>query len=198
MTDEILTTGDTPTAGDNKVPNTPQRSTDDMFTQRQVNTIVKNNIDKELEKLEKQFGMPLDKVKSALETVTTWQQKYETEAKAHRETLLSREVAIQAGKLGIVDPDAAHKLADLSKVAIGEDGSITGVEDALKALAEAKPYLVQAGTPPVQQQKQQPPKITATNPGSTPRITADDLRKMSARDIAEMDQETVFAALQEK
>jgi hypothetical protein len=41
-----------------------------------------------------------------------------------------------------VDPDAALRLADLSEVEITEDGKVKGLEDALKALAEKKPYLV--------------------------------------------------------
>lgn len=41
-----------------------------------------------------------------------------------------------------VDPDAALRLADLSEVEITQDGKVKGLEDALKALAEKKPYLV--------------------------------------------------------
>lgn len=53
------------------------------------------------------------------------------------------EVARHAGKLGFYDPDDAAKLVDLSKVEYDEEsGTVTGVEDAVKALATKKPHLL--------------------------------------------------------
>lgn len=53
------------------------------------------------------------------------------------------EVARHAGKLGFYDPDDAAKLVDLSKVEYDEEsGTVTGVEDAVKALAAKKPHLL--------------------------------------------------------
>lgn len=52
------------------------------------------------------------------------------------------------------DPDAALKLADLSKVEVLEDGTVNGLTAALEALAKSKPYLLDEdknegeGTPP--------------------------------------------------
>lgn len=40
------------------------------------------------------------------------------------------------------DPDVALRLADLSKVEIGKDGTVTGMKDVLKALATSSPYLL--------------------------------------------------------
>ena len=40
------------------------------------------------------------------------------------------------------DAEAALRLADLSEVKIGDDGTVTGLKEALKKLSEAKPYLV--------------------------------------------------------
>lgn len=42
------------------------------------------------------------------------------------------------------DPKAALKLADLSEVEVDEDGDVTGLDEALKKLAKAKPYLVKS------------------------------------------------------
>ena len=67
------------------------------------------------------------------------------------------EVQLAAGKLGIVDPDAAVKLLDWSTVEYGTDGSPTNVEAALKALIAKRPYLAS---------QQQQPSIGATNPGT--------------------------------
>lgn len=47
--------------------------------------------------------------------------------------------------LGVVDLEAAIKLADRSKIKIGDDGTISGVEDVIKALQSDKAYLF--GTP---------------------------------------------------
>lgn len=69
-----------------------------------------------------------------------------------------------ASAKGFVDPKVAAKLIDRSKVAIGEDGTVTGLEEQLTALATASPYLVgnkQPGTP-------MPPSNPGNQPGNTP------------------------------
>jgi hypothetical protein len=55
--------------------------------------------------------------------------------------LLKAEVKVKAAELGIIDPEAAAKLADLSKVQVADDGIVTGVGEALEALLTSKPYL---------------------------------------------------------
>lgn len=47
----------------------------------------------------------------------------------------------QAVKLGFHNPEDAYLLADLSEVEVGENGEVSGVEAALKALVKARPYL---------------------------------------------------------
>ena len=58
--------------------------------------------------------------------------------------LISVEVRAVGAELNIIDIDAAFALMDKSGVAVGEDGSVTGVKEALEALTAAKPYLVKA------------------------------------------------------
>lgn len=58
-----------------------------------------------------------------------------------KQSNLNQAIQAQAAKLGIVDVEAASILLDKTKVTVNEDGSIQGVEDALNALVEAKPYL---------------------------------------------------------
>lgn len=48
-------------------------------------------------------------------------------------------------KEGVVDLDAALKLVDRSKIKIGDDGTITGAEDAFNALKTDKAYLFNGG-----------------------------------------------------
>lgn len=58
-------------------------------------------------------------------------------------------ITLEASKQGFADPDDAYTLADKSGVEIGKDGKITGVKEALEALAKAKPYLLKTnGKPP--------------------------------------------------
>ena len=70
--------------------------------------------------------------------------RFETTA---NERLIRGEVKGEAGAMGFVDPEAAYLLLDRSEVAIGDAGEVTGVKEALEALAKAKPYLVKATTP---------------------------------------------------
>lgn len=65
-------------------------------------------------------------------------------AKAAQDKILRYEVQLQAARLNIVDPDAAAKLLDMSQVSYDADGQPQGVEAALAALIDAKPYLVSA------------------------------------------------------
>ena len=62
--------------------------------------------------------------------------------------LISAEVRAVGTELHIIDIDAAFALMDKSGVKVGEDGSVTGVKEALEALTAAKPYLVKAAPPP--------------------------------------------------
>jgi len=43
---------------------------------------------------------------------------------------------------GIVDPEVAWSIADKSKMEVGDDGSISGMNEQLDGIVEAKPYLV--------------------------------------------------------
>lgn len=62
---------------------------------------------------------------------------------ARERTLILRyEVASRAAKLGIQDPEVAVLLLERSGDIKVEDGQVSGVDDALKALIKDKPYLV--------------------------------------------------------
>jgi len=53
----------------------------------------------------------------------------------------------EAAKAGATDPADVYGLLDKSKIEVDKDGNIGGVEDAVKALLEAKPYLKGEGKP---------------------------------------------------
>lgn len=63
------------------------------------------------------------------------QQRFET-------STIDNKIVIEATKLGITDLDAATKLLDRTGISINEQGEVSGVEEAVKALAESKTYLV--------------------------------------------------------
>jgi hypothetical protein len=52
-----------------------------------------------------------------------------------------------AQKNGVEYLDDAYKLADLSSIEVTEDGSVAGIDDVVKALVEAKPFLAAKAKP---------------------------------------------------
>jgi hypothetical protein len=56
--------------------------------------------------------------------------------------LLAKESGIRADAL-----DDAYKLADLTSAAVDDEGNVTGVDDVIKALIAAKPYLAESAKP---------------------------------------------------
>jgi len=61
---------------------------------------------------------------------------------AVNQRLIRAEVTVKGAALGIVDSEAAALLMDRSAVRVDEHGNVEGIEEALKALVAAKPYLV--------------------------------------------------------
>lgn len=92
-------------------------------------------------------------------------------AKLAQRTLQHRfEAAAQ--KLGVVDADAAYKLADLSAVEIDEDGNVTGIDAALADLKKTRKYLFGAPNGAIGSAGGNPPS------GSPGQLTAAKLRSM--------------------
>lgn len=88
-----------------------------------------------VERLEKQLAE-----KEAAELALT-DQLNEVKTQATQERI--RNAFVQAASANEVTyVDAALKLADLSAVEVGEDGSLTGVDDIVKALVADNPFLV--------------------------------------------------------
>ena len=85
-------------------------------------------------------------------------QKKATEMEARlREQAIKTAVIAEAAKLNIIDPEAAYALVDKTALNYSERG-VDGLDDAMKALVEAKPYLVR---------KPQTVKPNPTNPGAS-------------------------------
>jgi hypothetical protein len=60
---------------------------------------------------------------------------------ALREHTLRYETMLRARELGIIDPDAAYRLLDLSEVEYDESGRPTNIEKLLRELVRKRPYL---------------------------------------------------------
>lgn len=82
----------------------------------------------------KEQGKFEDLYKTANERATA----AETALKQER---INNAVTVEAAKLGVVDPSAAIKLLDQSGISVSDDGTISGVADAVKALQQTSPYL---------------------------------------------------------
>ena len=86
-----------------------------------------------------------------------------------RDGMLRSAVTLAATQAQFYDPEDAYRLADLSSLTVNDDGTVTGVEDALKALVKAKPHLVKTTT------NAPPPDVNAQNRGRTTVPTTDEL-----------------------
>lgn len=89
---------------------------------------------------------------------------------AANDRIIRAELKAEAAKAGMVDLDGL-KLADLSSVTIGEDGSVTGATELLAKLKEGKPYLF--GAPPAHSSQPNPP------PPAPDKVPPSDVRKMT-------------------
>ena len=96
----------------------------------------------------------------------------ETRAQAAEERMrtaaIRNAVVLAATRANFHDAEDAFRLADLEGVQIGDDGKVSGVEEALKALAKAKPHLVR-------QAASASGEINSTAAGRQTRPAADEL-----------------------
>ncbi len=93
-----------------------------------------------------------------------YQQQVETLQKTNRD--LALKVAFLSDNTHTWhDPSTALKLVDLDKVEIDGNGQVTGLKDALKALATSHPFLIKAEVK--QEEKQTPPGTAPGNNGTS-------------------------------
>lgn len=71
---------------------------------------------------------------------------------------INAKIQAAAMKLGAVDPEVVQSLIDRSVIKVNESGAIEGVDEAVKALLESKPYLKGTGSAA-------PTVGSGTNPG---------------------------------
>lgn len=87
---------------------------------------------------------------SEVEKAKKAQADAEARARATEERLrtaaIRNAVVLAASKANFYDPEDAFRLADLATVQVADDGAVTGVDDAIKALAKAKAHLVKVAS----------------------------------------------------
>lgn len=115
-----------------------------------LKTIEKKEADEREAKLleEKKFQELLAEKDQKISELTQNQQKM----------LLDSKISTAALKAGAVDTEAILKLIDRETITLNDDGTVAGVDEAIKTLLEAKPYLVGSA--------QQPTIGAGTNPGT--------------------------------
>ena len=137
-----------------------QAELDAMFSERakQAKSSAMNDVLKALgvEKLEDAKTLIADKRKSdelsksdadkVQEKISLLERTNTELTQKHKLMMAQYEVAITAAKIGIVDPDAAYRLIDHSKIEYGSDEKPSNVEALLKELVKQKPYLVGGST----------------------------------------------------
>jgi len=142
---------------------------DKTFTQADVDRIVQERLarvkteppadyealkaaKKELDDLKAKDQTELQAALAKIETLTVERDKVVAErdgaAGAVKELQLRNAVVAAAAKAKAVDPDDIWALLPKDAVTIGDDGQVTGAENAVKALLEAKPHLVGKTTVP--------------------------------------------------
>lgn len=114
-----------------------------------------------------------------LTELATQNQALEGQVKAAR---LEAAVSAAAGKLDIVDPDAAVRLLDLTGVTYGDDGAPENIDTLLAALLEARPYLRRPDPQPSVPQAGSPANPAKPTPQGAA-LTRDDLARMSPEQI---------------
>lgn len=149
-------------------PNPPAK----LFTQAELDAHIADRLKREREKYAdydalKTRAAKLQEIEDAQksaeeklqEQLTALQQQTEKAKADRRDAVLRSAIVAAAAKAGMTDPADAYSLLDKSKIEIKDDDTVTGIEEAIKALVESKPYLVKSAPG-----RQTPAPTSPTNP----------------------------------
>ena len=135
------------------------------FRQSEMDAIIHDRLERERKKFADydtikseldQLKADADKRKKAEMSEIEKLQSELSEAQQERENAVARVLELttrtaierEAAKAGFHDPSDAYALLDWDEFEVQDDGTVKGVEDAVKRLAEAKPHLVKSETLP--------------------------------------------------
>ena len=142
-------------------PTTTEPTTEQTFTQEQVNRMMAQTRREERGKFS-DYGelktratradeLEQEKLTEAerMEARAVEAEKKATDAQQQiASAMIASEVKIRASAMGVIDHDAAYLLLDRSNVHYDAEAGVSGVDDALAGLLEAKPYLRSANRTP--------------------------------------------------
>lgn len=157
--------GDQGNAGGKKIEFTPEQQAHiDALVAQRLSRAEKSAQRKALEARAKDLGYEsVADMEAALEAHRKAQDAQKTEAEKLRESLEAEKAKVadaqakaraalikaafvaEAATANLVSVDDAFKLADLSEVDVSEDGTVTGIKEAVEQLVKEKPYLVKQG-----------------------------------------------------
>ena len=162
------------TAGEEKPAAEEKRDPERTFTQSELDAILRDRLERERKKFESfdELQAKAKKLDDLEEAQKSEQQKLqdrvdkaeaeaETARQQAKQTLLRAAIVSKAASLDFADPSDAYVLLDKSSLEVGDDGEVEGLEDALKSLADAKPYMLKQDD----QSKARPRRQTPTLPG---------------------------------
>ena len=113
---------------------------------------------KQIEAYEAEQAARAEAEMSELEKARAAAEKAEAERQAAlqqaSEMVLRSSIIAKAASLNFADPEDAYALLDKSDLVV-EEGKVAGLDEALKGLADSKPYMIRA----------EKPKLGASNPG---------------------------------
>jgi len=98
------------------------------------------------EALEKAEQKKLEEEGKFKELAETERQKREALEQQVKQSAIDTAVISEAAKLGAVDPDAVKALITRDNISVDENGEVSGVAEAVKALADGKGYLFKKGS----------------------------------------------------
>ena len=107
------------------------------------------------------FDEELGRLKTELSQARTETEQVRSNAKA---TAIRYAVEAAAGSLNFQDPADALTLADLTAVQVADDGAVTGAAEAVKALADKRPYLLKPAGDALGTPRRQPAKTPPAEP----------------------------------
>lgn len=175
--------------------NPPADPPEKTFTQEEVNEIVTKRLAKvkppadyeelknKLKEYEQKDLTEFDKIKQQLSDKETLVGSLETELNSLKEKQkqdqINQAFKAAAQKAGIEYVEDAMRLTDMTAFTIGEDGTVEGLEDIVKKLAEEKPFLLSKHTTEIG---------GSANPGNQERIavTKEQFQKMNYMERAQL------------
>jgi len=150
-----------------------------VFSQDEVNRMIKARAERELKAVLQEAGLAgVDELKGLVQAKRQAEEAQKSEmqklqeraaqlekqladaAEKQKALMTQNDIAAKAAKLGIIDPDAAYKLLDTSKLEYDEAGQPTNSEALLTALLKDKPYLAGSGSSAMNPAKKQQQTFT--------------------------------------